>query len=501
MTNNLFLFATVFITFGAGVISMIFVRHNRIQRYIGFLASLAAWGFSLVVLIQALDAGPQIYRMGGWQAPIGIVLVADTLSALLGVMASSVMFGGILYAVHCKDKCVTYPAFMPLFLFMETGLLGAFYTGDFFSLFVFLELMVLSSVSLVAIADDRLGLEAAIKYLFISAIGTFFLLLGIASLYAAFGSVNMADIALQLQLVGDDRPFLARGAAIMLMVAFLLKSAVFPFHFWQPDFHTTAPTPVHAVLSSVVVKVGIYGIIRLTTLVFTVEAPQIQQIVLILGIVGIFYGGLGALRTYNGKRMLAYSTIGQIGFILVGIGWGTPLALAAAIIFAFNHAFIKSSLLMIMGLVSSRTYPKSADFADIGGAGRLMPPVIGVLWLLGGMALAGIPPLNGFISKLAIVQGGVDSAQWISMGLAVGAGIITLTYMFRSWQGVFQRKNSDLKLTIKPTGDSVLAPVLLIGMAVLLGLYARPLIALATVTVAQISQPDIYIQAVMLFRG
>jgi len=291
---------------------------------------------------------------------------------------------------------------------------------------------------------------------------------------------------------------MATGAGVMLMAAFLLKSAVFPFHFWQPDFHTTAPTPVHAVLSSVVVKVGIYGVIRMITLLYTDEARQLQDVLLILGIIGIFFGSLGALRTYNGKRLLAYSTIGQIGFILVGIGWGTPLALAAAIIYAFNHAFIKSALLMVMGLVSSRTYPKSADFDEIEGVGAKMPALIGLLWLLGGMALAGVPPLNGFISKLAIVQSGTDAGRWLTLGLAVAAGIMTLTYMFRSWQSVFQRKDVELKLEVKKEGDSMLAPAMLIAICVLLGLYARPLVLLAESAVAQLNNPSIYIEAVRL---
>lgn len=496
MDNNVFVFLTVFITFFAAVINLRLVRYNRAQRWVGFIASLLTWGSSLVVLIQVLAEGPQVYRLGGWQAPYGIVLVADILSALFVVMASSVMMCGMLYALHCKDKCVTYPAFLPLFLCMETGLLGSFLTGDLFSFFVFMELMVLASVSLVAISDDGLGLEAAIKYIFISGMGTLFLLLGIATMYATFGTLNMADMAQQLST--GERPLLARSAAIMLMSAFLLKSAVFPFHFWQPDFHTTAPTPVHAVLSSVVVKVGIYGIIRMITLLFTEEARQLQDILLVLGVIGIFFGSLGALRTYNGKRLLAYSTIGQIGFILVGIGWGTPLALAAAIIYAFNHAFIKSALLMIMGLVSSRTDPKSADFVDIGGAGKLMPGVIGFLWFLGGMSLAGVPPMNGFISKLAIVQSGTLAQEWLPLGLAVAAGVLTLTYMFRTWQHVFQWKNPDLALKIKPYGDSVLAPVLLIAVCVLLGVYSRPLIIIAEMAVAQLLDPSIYINAVGL---
>lgn len=496
MENNLLVFTTVFTAFFGAVLALALARYNRAQRWVGFLASLIAWGSSLALLIVVLDGGPQIYRLGGWDAPIGIVLVADQLSALFGLMSSTVLMAGLLYAVHCRDKCVTYPAFIPLFLSMEVGLLGAMYTGDLFSFFVFMELMVLASVSLVAISDDRLGLEAAIKYLFISGMGTLFLLLGIAAMYATFGTLNLADMA--QQLATGDRPLLATGAGVMLMAAFLLKSAVFPFHFWQPDFHTTAPTPVHAVLSSVVVKVGIYGVIRMITLLYTDEARQLQDVLLILGIIGIFFGSLGALRTYNGKRLLAYSTIGQIGFILVGIGWGTPLALAAAIIYAFNHAFIKSALLMVMGLVSSRTYPKSADFDEIEGVGAKMPALIGLLWLLGGMALAGVPPLNGFISKLAIVQSGTDAGRWLTLGLAVAAGIMTLTYMFRSWQSVFQRKDVELKLEVKKEGDSMLAPAMLIAICVLLGLYARPLVLLAESAVAQLNNPSIYIEAVRL---
>ncbi len=495
MHNNLFVLGAVFITYAAAVLALLFPRRNRVQRYIGFIAGLLAWGFTIVVLIHVLADGPQVYRLGGWQPPFGIVLVADMLSALFAVMASTIMMGGLLYAVHCRDQCVTYPAFIPLFLAMAGGLVGCFYTGDIFSLFVFLELMVLASVSLVAISDDRLGVEAALKYLFISGMGTVFLLLGIAAMYATFGTLNFADMA--QQLATGDRPLLARAATVMLMGAFLLKSAVFPFHFWQPDFHTTAPTPVHAVLSSVVVKVGIFGILRMVTLLFTEEAALIEGSLVVLGIIGVFFGGLAALRTYDAKRMLAYSTIGQIGFILLGIGWGTPLALAAAIVYAFNHAFIKSALLMIMGLVSSRTNPKSARFRDIVGVGTRMPAIIGVLWFLGGMALAGIPPTNGFISKLAIVQSGAARGDWLPLGLAVASGALTLMYMSRSWQLIFQQKPIEASVDVKDKGDSILAPALLIGCALLLGLFAGPLVDLARYTVIQISDPQIYINAVI----
>jgi multicomponent Na+:H+ antiporter subunit D len=351
----------------------------------------------------------------------------------------------------------------------------------------------MSSVVLVAISDNRLGVEAAIKYLLISALGSIFLLMGIAAIYATFGTLTLADIARLLE--SGERPLLAQVAAVVLMCAFLLKSAVFPFHFWQPDFHTAAPTPISAILSSVVVKVGVYGLIRVTTLLFIAEAPLVRSLLLVLGIIGIFFGGLAALRTYDAKRMLAYSTFGQIGFILLGIGWGTPLALVGAIVYAFNHAFIKSALLMITGAIASRMPNKSSKLTDIVGAGKQMRNV-SALYFLGGLALTGIPPLNGFISKLTIVQGGVEAQSWLVLGLAVGAGLITLFYMARTWQHIFQRAPDD-QLILKPAGDSMVAPTLLVSLCVVLGLFALPLVEAATVAVTRIGNPDVYIQAVL----
>ncbi len=507
MANNFLVLAPLLLPLLGLVISLPLSQVNAWQRWLNVIVSFAAAGSSYFLLADVLAHGPQVYRIGDWLPPYGIVLVADTLTALFLVMASTVVAGGALYALNCNDKAVSFPAFTPLFLGMAAGLHGAFLTGDLFTFFVFLELMVLSSVSLVAISDNRLGLEAAIKYLLISAMGTLFLLGGIAAIYATFGTLNMADIA--DLLARGERPILAQAAAVMLMSAFLLKSAVFPFHFWQPDFHTTAPTPVHAVLSSVVVKVGVYGLIRLTTLLFTEEAPVIQDLLIVLGLIGIFFGSLGALRTYDAKRMLAYSTFGQIGFILVAIGWGTELALIAAVVYAVNHSFVKAALLMLTGVVSSRTKKKTAAVKEIHGVGKGMA-LTASLYFLGGMALSGVPPLNGFISKLAVVQGGISAVEaaatpteaainWGVIGLVVGAGILTLMYMMRTWQLVFQQAQDDDTTPLKAPGvhDSPLAPALLIGIAIGLGLFATPLIEVATQAVTQLNQPYVYINAVL----
>ncbi|MCY4248146.1 MAG: proton-conducting transporter membrane subunit [Chloroflexi bacterium] len=500
MTDNALLLGALATPLIGAILALLSARSNRRQRGIGLAAGLIAWGFAAGLLAQVHEYGVQTYALGGWQPPYGIVLVADALGALFAFMVTTVMVAGLLYTYHCRDKCMTYPAFLPLFLLMEVGLVGAMLTGDLFTLFVSMELMVLASVSLTAISDDQFGLEAALKYILISSLGTLFLLLGIAAMYATFGTLNMAQIA-QTLLTGE-RPFLAPAAALMLLCAFLLKSAVFPFHFWQPDFHTTAPTPVSAMLSSIVVKVGVYGIFRLVTLLFIEEAFLLERLLGVLGVIGIIFGSLGALRTYNAKRMLAYSTFAQIGFILVGIGWGGTLALVGAIVYAFNHAFIKSALLMLMGVVASYTKVKTANFAQVYGLGKKLPPLLGWLVLLGGLSLAGVPPLNGFISKLALIQGGVDNGDWVNLIIVVGAGILTLMYMIRAWQQVFQQAPLPSTAETKPAGDSLIAPFLLITICLLLGtVFAEPLVQLISETVRQMLDPQIYIAGARLGNG
>ena len=491
--QNPLLLGPIFIPLAVAALTILFARQRRIQQGLGLGAGIVAWLSSIGVLVTNVQGEISTYQLGGWEPPFGIVLVGDMLSSVFAVMSTTVLLLGIVYSLGCKDKSVAEPIYMPLFLSMSAGLAGALYTGDMFTLFVFIELMVISSVILVALSDNRYGLEAAIKYLFISAMGTLFLLTGVAALYASFGTLNIADIG--RSLASGNRPLLTQAAAVMLMCAFLLKSAVFPFHFWQPDFHTTAPTPVGAMLSSVVVKVGVYSLIRVITVLFTGEASIIQEILIILGIVGIFFGSLGALRTHDAKRLLAYSTFGQIGFILVGIGWGTAFALTAAIVYAVNHAFIKSSMLMLTGVVASRTNPKTAELAKLVGVGKSLT-LTGGLYFLGALALSGVPPLNGFVSKLALVQSGIAIEDWAIVGLVVGAGILTLLYMSRTWQLIFQRALPE-ETPVKSTGDSQLAPFILIVACVLLGLFGGYLLDLAELTVAQLANSQIYIQAVL----
>lgn len=468
-------------------------RWRRVQGAFSLAVLLASLAASLVLLAQVWRGGPLVFAVGDWPAPAGIVLVADLLSAMMVAMSQVVLAAGVLYGLGCKDHCAQYPTFYPVFLTLAAGLTGALLSGDLFNLYVFAELMVISGAMLTAISDDRYGPEAAYKYFYISLLAAVFLLLAVAALYASYGTLNLADLA--QRIAAAPQAPLAAAAMAGMLVFFMVKSAVVPFHFWQPDFHTAAPTPVHAVLSSVVVKLGVYGFLRMTTLLFIAEADGLRLVLLVLGAVGVIFGGLGAVGTYDAKRMLAYSTLGQIGYILVGIGWGTPLALAAALVFAFNHSLIKSAMLMLAGAVASRAPVKTAAFEAVTGLGRVAPAA-GALFLLGGLALAGIPPLNGFISKMALVRGGLQAGAGLSLAAIALGSLITLVYVFRAFQHIWWAPLPE-GVRPKPRGDRLLAPAVLIGLCLALGVWAEPLLRLAGDTVAWLGDPAAYIRAVL----
>lgn len=469
-------------------------RQARLQIILSVFAILSSLLASLGLLYWVISTGqPVVFQVGGWPAPAGITLIGDALSAYMVVMSQIVLAGGLLYATGCRDKCVHFPAFYPLFLMLSTGLIGAFLTGDLFNFFVFAELMVISGAILTAISDDRFGVEAAYKYFYMSLLASLFLLMACGALYATYGTLNMADLSQQIQN-SPDRP-LTGLAMVLLLAFFMVKSAVVPFHFWQPDFHTAAPTAISALLSSVVVKLGIYGFIRMITLLFVPQAPSIRLLLIVLGCIGVLLGGFSASGTYNAKRMLAYSTLGQIGFILVGIGWGTPLSLTAALIFTFNHSLIKSAMLMLAGAMASRAAVKSAAFTVLTGVGKTSPTA-GVLFFIGGLALAGIPPTNGFISKMVLFTSGFNAQAYLSLAIVGIASLITLVYIVRAYVKIWWEAPSD-DAKLKPEGDRLVIPAILILLCLILGIWAEPLLEISRLIVEWLSDPTLYVYSVL----
>lgn len=483
----------IFLPLLGAILGLAIRRWTRLQAWLALLSMSGSFLVSLAILYTVwAREEPIIFQPGNWPAPFGISLVGDLLAVFMVTMAQLVITAGILYALGSKDHSVSYPIFYPLMLTLGAGLSGAFLAGDVFNLFVFSELLVISGTVLTAISDNKQGVEAAYKYFYISLLASIFLLISTGSLYISYGTLNMADLA--QRIAANPQQPLLWVAIIFMLVFFMIKSAVVPFHFWQPDFHTTSPTPVSSLLSSVVVKLGVYGFLRMTTLLFIAQASMIQTLLVIFGIAGILFGGLGAIGTHDAKRMLAYSTLAQIGFILVAIGWGTPLSIAAAIIYAFNHSLIKSALLMLAGFMASRAEIKSAAFSSITGLGRSLP-VAGVFFFIGGMALAGIPPTNGFISKLTLFQSGIQAREYVSLAILAAASLLTFIYIWRAFQRIWwQTPQGGSK--VKPSGDKLTAPALLIVVSLGLGLWAEPLIKVSLAIAQWLGDPTSYIRAV-----
>ncbi len=484
----------IFIPLTGAMVALLLRKKRQLQAGWTLGTMLTAFVSTVWLLVVVWSSGrPVVFQAGGWPAPFGISLVGDLLGALFVVMTQLVMVTGIVYALGSKDTVVKYPTFFPLFLTLATGLTGAMLTGDLFNMYVFAELLVISGTMLTAMSDDKYGAEAAYKYFYISLLASFFMLLAIGSLYVSYGTLNMADLAARIDTHGA-RLLLLPGIAFLL-VTFMVKSAVFPFHFWQPDFHTAAPTAVSAMLSSVVVKLGVYGFLRMTTLLFVAQAPLIRGVLVVLGVVGVVFGGLSAIGTHNVKRMLAYSTLAQVGFILVGIGWGTPLAIAAAIVFAFNHSLIKAAMLMLAGYIASRASIKSAAFEVVTGVGKPLPAA-GVLFFVGSLALAGIPPTNGFVSKMLLFDSGIEAARFWALFLIGVASILTMVYTIRAFGRIWWQQPAE-GIQTKPAGDRLLAPSILIGLVLVFGLWAEPLVQVAHDTSLWLGNPAAYIQAVL----
>jgi len=477
----------------AGVAITLLMRNHQRQAISTVVFLVLNLIVSFILLIEVwIFQHTKIYLVGGWAAPYGIILVGDLLALMLLFMTQFVLLTGAIYAVGAKDKILNSFTFYPFFLSLSAGLNGAFLTGDMFNLFVFAEIITLSGTTLTAISDDPQGVEAAFKYFFISLFASTFFLLAVGTLYIGYGTLNMADLARQISAspINPILPF----AIIILMAAFMIKSAVFPLHFWQPDFHTSSPTPISAMLSSVVVKIGVYGFIRMTTLIFLPHAELIKGILLVLGILGILYGSAAALGTMNAKRMLAYSTISQIGFILVAIAWGNQAGLIAALVFTFNHSLIKAAMLMLVGALASRSKTKSTTYKFLNGLGGHFPKM-GILFLIGAMALSGLPPTNGFINKLLFFRSGINANAWLPIIIISTASILTIIYSMRAYQRLwwFDRPSSEM---VKSTGDSLLAPIILILFVLLLGIFPNPLIDLTQATSAWLLQPANYISLV-----
>jgi multicomponent Na+:H+ antiporter subunit D len=450
----------------------------QVVAIVATAASLIVSGFGLHAV--TVD-GPISHDLGGWPPPVGIEYVLDPLSAYLACIIALIGLMVTIYPVQAAFDVTPrrgVPLY-PLVLLLLTGLMGVVLTGDLFHLFVFLEIYAIATYALVSLGGDR-GVFAALRYLLLGTLGSGLYLLGVGFLYFMTGTLNMADMADRLPAIAGSPTVL--GALALIVIGLALKMALFPLHVWLPDAHSYSPPGVAALLAAVQVKAGAYALIRILFDVFGPAYTQgtglpVSAALVWFGAAGIVVGSVLAIQQTDLKRMLAYSTVAQLGYIGVGIGLASPLALVGALLHVLNHALMKSGLFLVAGGIIQQTGLK--EIARFTGLGKRMP------WTMAGFAIAalsmvGIPPFAGFFSKWYLVLGALDERNWAVATIIVASSLLTLTYFIRLFEQIFVREPSDpiVEQAQEPGARIVGTVGVLAGLLVVVGLANAALVGL-----------------------
>jgi multicomponent Na+:H+ antiporter subunit D len=488
----------------SAVLCLLFLRSLRLQRFVGVAGMAVLTGVAVWLLSETSSGTVQVVAYGGWAAPVGIVLVGDVLSSIMVLVSAIIGLAVAVYSLSDIDARRERFGYFAFLHFMMLGVCGSFLTGDIFNMFVWFEVMLISSFVLMSLGGERPQMEGAVKYVVLNLIASSFFLAGCGILYGQTGTLNMADLAVRM---GDEvRPEVMTMTAMLFLVAFGLKASVFPLFFWLPASYHTPPVAVSAIFSGLLTKVGVYALIRMFTLVFTHDTAVTHG--LLLGVAGLTMvtGVLGAMVQFDFRRLLSFHIISQIGYIVLGLALFTPLALAAAVYYLVHNILAKSNLFLISGVTAR--YAGTFDLKKLGGF-YAATPLVALLAFIPAMALAGIPPLSGFFAKFAVVKAGLagDTAfgLWapVLAVVALAVGLLTLFSMTKIWAEVFWKRpaeGSAPRLAEVSTRDKflLLGPVVgLVVLTLLLGVFAEYFFSLAELAARQMLDPEIYIRAVL----
>jgi len=412
-----------------------------------------------------------VYKMGNWPPPLGIVMAFDSFSALMVLVISIIVFSGSLFSLRYMSHYTGQWKFYTLYMLITAGMMGVSITGDLFNMFVFLEIAAISSYALVAFGVDAEELEASFKYMVMGEIGGLTFLLTIALIYAKTSTLNLADISNSLQMIRGSTFFWTILG--MLLFAFSIKAALVPFHSWLPDAHPAAPAPISSLLSGIFIKVlGLYTTARIVFNVFGLSRatdPLFFNILVGLGLLSIAFAGLTALNQGDYKRLLGFSSVSQIGYIMLGLGIGNYYGVAGALFFILAHALGKGLLFLTSGSVVHATGTR--DLKKLAGLGERMSTTA---WSFrfGALSLIGIPPLVGFFAKFFIIIGAAQAGfLWIAI-VAILLSILTLAYLLKIENSVFMKKG---KIEAKAAPFTMrIAMVFLVVLIVVIGIGFQP---------------------------
>jgi len=430
-------------------------------------AALLSFACAIGLLVQVPDAGAISYHLGGWEPPWGIEYRVDRLGALVLLIVSSMASLVMLYARRSVEDEIPVDRtarFYAAFLLAFAGLLGIVATGDAFNVFVFLEISSLSSYALISMGRDRRALNASFQYLVMGTIGATFILIGIGFLYMMTGTLNMQDLAARLPAVADTHT--VRAGFAFLTVGIGLKLALFPLHLWLPNAYAYAPSIVSAFLAATATKVALYVMLRfmlgLFGADFALRDMPLDKILLVLGLLGILSASLVAIYQGDVKRMFAFSSVAQIGYMVLGIGVATTAGVTAAVLHLFNHALMKGALFLALGAVAYRL--GTVTLRDFAGLGWRMPWTMAAI-LLGGLSLIGVPPTVGFLSKWYLVLAVIERGWWpVALVVLVGS-LLALVYVWKLVEVAYFQRPAAGALVPREAPLSMLVPIWLLVSA------------------------------------
>ncbi|NKB49834.1 MAG: monovalent cation/H+ antiporter subunit D family protein [Alphaproteobacteria bacterium] len=458
------------------------VRRGTVAWAITLIASWAAFAAAIGLLLRVLDEGIISYEMGGWAPPIGIEYRVDLINVFVLLVVSGV--GAVIVPYARKSIAARFGSteqawFYTMYLLALTGLLGVTITGDAFNIFVFLEISSLASYVMIAMGRDRRCLTAAYQYLIMGTVGATFIVIGVGLLWAMTGTLNLYDLAQRIPEIQNTRPVLA--ALAFLTVGISLKLALFPLHLWLPNAYAFAPSVTSAFLAGTATKVAIYLFLRFFYTVFGGEGffvtTPLPEILLLLSLVAMFAASIVAVFQSNVKRMLAYSSVAQIGFITLGISYATETGLTGAMTHIFNHAIMKAGLFLLIGNVLYQL--GSVKIEDMAGIGRKMPITMAGFVALG-LSLLGTPGTVGFISKWYLGLAAVEQGQWWLVALIVIASLVTMIYIGRVVEVAYFREPTAQVSQLREAPPALLVPAfVLVGAAFYFGVETSLSVGLA----------------------
>jgi len=442
---------------------LISFKKEKIVPYIAMTGTFIAFVFAVMTIPQVISHGIVYQQMEFWKAPFGITIAVDYLSLLLITLITFVGFLATLFSYKfIKERRTKYYTLLCLFL---VGLLGIVQTGDAFNMFVFFEVMSLSSYLLVSYYRDAPAIEGSLKYLIMGSFGTSLILMGVVFLYGLTGTLNMADIAVKISMMTSPVLPLVLG---LLIAGFSIKAAIFPFHAWKPDAISVAPPPVSAVVSAVGGAVGVYAIFRVIFTIFAVSSAYIYFIMAVLGAVTMIVGAVLALQQNNLLRILAYSSISHIGYVMValGVGAANSIGYIAAVFHLMNIVLFESLLFLCTGIIMYQTGTLHLD--KLGGLSKLSP-VLTYCFVIGMLSAVGVPLFNGFASKWFIYMATLETYPVFTV-ITLLVSVLTLAYFLKVY-GIVFLGNSDLKWRKQRIPKTMFIPVIMLAiLCILLGI-------------------------------